>query len=120
MANLYYGGDPAPIEVPDLLLAHVKVVVATKLRRRESFMLSWRPARDAGLASIWVQPSIPMRFVFEGAESPEIDRMLLADLADAANSNRGIILNFDESGGGERILGGVGPRGSVAEAAAAA
>ena len=41
MAQLYYGNSADPIEMPDRLLAHVKVVLATKLRRSESFTLSW-------------------------------------------------------------------------------
>lgn len=41
MGHLYYGTTPEPIRIPDRLLSHLKVVVATKLRRSESFTVSW-------------------------------------------------------------------------------
>ena len=96
MAKLFYGAQQAPIEIPDLLLAHVKVVIATKLRRNECFMMSWAHVDGSGRSSIWVQPSIPMRFVFESAEAPQLDRELLASLAVAASSNSGLILHLDD------------------------
>lgn len=99
MGYLFYGAQQSPIEVPDLLLSHVKVVIATKLRRNESFMMSWAHPDGSGRSSIWVQPSIPMRFVFESVEAPELDRSLLASLAVAANSNSGLILRLSEAPG---------------------
>ncbi|MCH6230010.1 hypothetical protein MK786_04575 [Microbacterium sp. CFH 31415] len=98
MAKLFYGAQQEPIEIPDLLLAHVKVVIATKLRRNECFMMSWAHADGSGRSSIWVQPSIPMRFVFESAEAPQLDRALLASLAVAASSNSGLVLRLDDLG----------------------
>ena len=47
-------------------------------------------------SSIWVQPSIQMRFVFESAEAPQLDRELLASLAVAANSNSALVLHLDD------------------------
>jgi hypothetical protein len=96
MANLYYGAQPAPIEIPDYLLAHVKVVIATKLRRNESFMMSWSHADGSGRSSIWIQPSIPLRFVFESAEMPQLDRTLLASLAASATSNSGLTIRLGD------------------------
>ncbi|WP_426320285.1 hypothetical protein [Microbacterium sp. E-13] len=96
MAELIYGSEGSPIEIPEYLLAHVKIVVATKLRRNESFMLSWRHADGTGRSSVWIQPSIPLRFVFDTAEEPRIDHVLLASLATAANSNGGLVLDLDD------------------------
>lgn len=42
MGTLHYGGSEAPIHIEERALAHLKVIVATKLRRNESFTLSWR------------------------------------------------------------------------------
>ena len=42
MGLIFYGNSPDPIEVDDRTLAHLKVVIALKLRRNESFTLSWR------------------------------------------------------------------------------
>ena len=40
MGKIFYGGAATPIEIEDRALAHLKVVIATKLRRGESFTLS--------------------------------------------------------------------------------
>lgn len=98
MAYLYYGSEVLPVVVPDRVLAHVKMVVATKLRRGESFLLTWRhPAGGPqGVVSIWMQPSIPLRFVFESPEPEALDAEYLKELAMAANSNRGLILDCED------------------------
>lgn len=96
MGKLFYGSTPEPIEMPDRVLAHVKVVVATKLRRGESFTLSWRHAEDSprGRSTIWIQPSIPMRFVFETAEPELLDPEHLKRLANEASSSAGLTVDF--------------------------
>jgi len=97
MGHLYYGNTVEPIEIPDRLLAHLKVVVATKLRRSESFTLSWRHPEDipGGRSTIWMQPSIPLRFVFQSAADEALDRDLLTRLAAASNSSNGLFVEFD-------------------------
>lgn len=100
MAELMYGVDETPIYIPDDLLAHVKLVVATKLRRNESFLMSWRHADGSGRSSIWLQPSIPLRFVFDGDVEPAIDHALLAALAESASSNGGLLLDIHDSSEG--------------------
>ena len=97
MANMYYGAQPAPIEMPDDLLAHVKVVIATKLRRHESFMMSWTHPDGTGRSSIWIQPSIPLQFVFDSPEPPKLNRALLASLAASANANSGLIIPLGDT-----------------------
>lgn len=98
MAHLYYGSETHPAEIPDRILAHVKVVAATKLRRNESFLLSWRHPGDEsqGRTSIWMQPSIPLRFVFDGPEPDVLDADFLRSLANEATTSRGISLEWDE------------------------
>jgi hypothetical protein len=96
MGSLYYGDDQRPIEIADRLLAHVKVVVATKLRRNESFTLSWRhPDGESGRSTIWVQPSIPLRFVFDTADAESLDPALLTSLANSANSSGGMSITLE-------------------------
>lgn len=98
MAHLFYGCETGPAEIPDRILAHVKVVAATKLRRGESFLLTWRhPAGAApGRTSIWMQPSIPLRFVFDDPEPVALDPEYLRDLANEANSSGGIMLEWQD------------------------
>jgi len=94
MGLLYYGGTSDPIEIEDRALAHLKVVIATKLRRNESFTLSWKhPEGGApGRSTIWLHPSIPLRFVFETPEPPELHAEWITAMAHSANTSGGITL----------------------------
>ena len=94
MGTIYYGGSATPIHIEDRALAHLKVVVATKLRRDESFTLSWRHPDDQprGRSTIWLHPSIPLRFVFDDPEPTELSREWIESLANSANSSGGITL----------------------------
>ena len=42
MGTIYYGGSATPIHIEDRALAHLKVVISTKLRRGESFSTALR------------------------------------------------------------------------------
>ena len=95
MGYLFYGSTTEPIEIPDRLLAHIKVVVATKLRRSESFMFSWRhPEAASPRSTIWLQPAIPLRFVFH-SDGENIDPAVLRRLAEAANSSKGLVVDLN-------------------------
>ena len=98
MGQLFYGDTDRPIEIPDRLLAHLKVVITTKLRRAESFTLSWRHADgDApGRSSLWLQEAIPLRFVFDDAEPEQLDGSVLQDMAHRATSSAGLTVTLDE------------------------
>jgi hypothetical protein len=98
MGKLFYGNDVNAHVVPDRLLAHLKVVVATKLRRSESFTLSWTHPADqpAGRTTLWLQPSIPMRFVFDSAENELLHQPTLKRMADLANSSAGLTVDLME------------------------
>ena len=94
MGTIFYGGSATPIDMEDRVLAHLKVVISTKLRRSESFTLSWRHPDDQprGRSTIWLHPSIPLRFVFDDPEPAELSRQWIEDLARSANSAGGITL----------------------------
>jgi hypothetical protein len=94
VGTIYYGGSAMPIHIEDRTLAHVKVVIATKLRRGESFTVSWRHPDDQprGRSTIWIHPSIPLRFVFDEPEPPQLSRRWIEELAHSANSTGGIML----------------------------
>ena len=99
MGQLMYGNLSEPIDVPDRVLAHLRVVATTKLRRGESFTVSWRHSTSSlgGASTIWMQPAIPMRFVFD-SEPDSIDARILQDLASAAGSSKGLVLDLDMFG----------------------
>ena len=94
MGTIYYGGGAMPIHIEDRALAHLKVVIATKLRRDESFTVSWTHPDDQprGRSTIWLHPSIPLRFVFDDPEPAKLSREWIEDLANSANSSGGITL----------------------------
>lgn len=98
MGQLYYGDTAEPIDIPDRLLAHLKVVITTKLRRAESFTLTWRheDGETSGRSSLWLQESIPMRFVFDSAEAEQLDPAALQDMAHRASSSSGLVVDFDD------------------------
>lgn len=99
MGQLYYGGSASPIEIPDRLLAHLKVVMATKLRRGESFTVSWQHPSDApaGRTTLWLHPAIALRFCFASAEAERLDSALLQSFANQAGSAAGLVVDFDEA-----------------------
>ncbi len=94
MGTLYYGGESTPVHIEDRALAHLKVVIATKLRRGESFTVSWRHPDDQprGRSTVWIHPSIPLRFVFDDPEPAQLSRTWVEELASSANSSGGIML----------------------------
>lgn len=106
MGTIYYGGSATPIHIEDRALSHLKVVIATKLRRDESFMVSWRHPDEepTGRSTIWLHPSIPLRFVFDEPEPPAISRAWIDELVGSANASGGITLiaeHMDASASGE-------------------
>jgi len=94
VGTFYYGDSSTPIGIEDRALAHVKIAITTKLRRGESFTLSWRHTDDQprGRTTVWLHPSIPVRFVFDEPEAPELNREWVEDLMRSANSTGGIEL----------------------------
>ena len=97
MGNLYYGWDPAPIPMPDRVLAHLKVLTTAKLRRSEGFTISWQHVDDQapGRTTIWMQASIPIKFVFDSTEAEALDSEWLKELSRAANAG-GVTLAASE------------------------
>jgi len=94
MGTLFYGETGTPIQVEDRTLAHLKVAIITKLRRGESFTLSWdhTAGQSAGRSTIWMHPTIPLRFVFDELERPGLNRNWIDQLMRSANSTGGIQL----------------------------
>ncbi|WP_353816776.1 DUF7882 family protein [Agromyces zhanjiangensis] len=94
MGTLYYGNAGTPIGIEDRALAHLQVAVVTKLRRGESFTVSWQHPDEQpdGRSTLWLHPNIPLRFVFDDPEPPELSRDYLEELMRSANSTGGIQL----------------------------
>lgn len=95
MGTLFYA-DQA-IDMDDRTLAHLKVAVVTKLRRGESFTLAWRHegTGQPGRSAIWLQPSIPLRFVFDTPDPEQLRASALQDFVNQANSSGGLNVDVD-------------------------
>ena len=98
MGTLFYGDAATPIGIEDRALAHLKVAIITKLRRGESFTVSWKHSADQprGRSTLWLHPNIPLRFVFDEPEPPELSRAWVEQLMRSANSTGGIQLAPEE------------------------
>jgi hypothetical protein len=89
MGRLFYDSG-FEVDFDDRTLAHLQIVIGSKLGRNETFYLSWKDATGIGdgRTSIWLHPAIPLRFKFFGSRTPAINpdwvRRLLDDSYRAA------------------------------------
>ena len=93
MGFLIYGGTQE-FEFDDRTLAHLKTAITTKLRRQESFLMSWtNPAeKGGGRFSIWLTPTIPVTFRFSGSRPPQLNHTWLTVMKDLSNTSRGLVV----------------------------
>lgn len=92
MGTLFYGASRTPIRIDDRVLAHLKFVATSKLRRNEPFLVSWHDSADVGggRSSIWVHPACDLHYKFDGGSAATIDQDVIEQMSVAANSSRGI------------------------------
>jgi hypothetical protein len=88
------------IHFDDYTLAHLLVIVTAKLRRHESFQLSWRDADETGngRTAIWLHPAIPLIYRFDSDSHPAMNEAWLATLMAGANSPQGLHLSPEPTG----------------------
>ena len=93
MGHLTYGGTQE-FEFEDRTLAHLKVAITMKLRRQESFLVSWViPAeKGGGRMSLWVAPNIPLTFRFSGSRVPQLNKVWVDAMSELSHTPRGLIL----------------------------
>lgn len=92
LGSLIYGSPGSKIEIDDRLLAHLQLVIVTKLRRNEQFLFAWDhdEAYARGHTALWINPSIPLHFQYVGGKRPTLNRAWTEALMDAANSTGGL------------------------------
>jgi hypothetical protein len=92
-------GQTIEVSFDDRVLAHLQLVIGLKLRRDESFFFSWRDEQSVGdgRSVIWLDPSIPLVFRYNGGRMPKINREWLEALTISSNSAQGLQLT-DEVG----------------------
>ena len=89
MGTLIYNGRTS-IPLDDRTLAHLQVVVISKLRRRESF--AFTATVDGRQVVAWMGPSVALEFVYSGSRHPILNRDWLELLAQAAASTEGLFI----------------------------
>ncbi|PPG48629.1 MULTISPECIES: ATP-dependent DNA ligase [unclassified Rathayibacter] len=91
MGKLHYDGT-VEIDFEDRVLAHLQIVITAKLRRNESFLLSWRDDHSMGdgRSAIWIHPSHALRYKYFGGRMPRINPAWISALTDLANSAGGL------------------------------
>jgi hypothetical protein len=89
MGYLTYGASGTRIPFNDRALAHLQIVMTTKLGRGESFAFSWVEPTDTELErrTVWLHPGVSLRFRFAGNRLPRINETWLAQLSELADSD---------------------------------
>lgn len=95
MGKLEYNSSRPPIEIEDVTLAHLKIIIGTKLRRQEAFMMTWLPEdkNPAGRLTVWVHPSIPLVMAFDEAAMPRIDGARIARMMESLNAHGELLID---------------------------
>lgn len=97
MGHLLYG-SASEYEFDDRILAHLKVVIVSRLSRQESFLLSWatEPRAGSGRMSVWIAPSIPLQFRFSGSRPPALNKTWIDVMSRLSHTSRGLIAISEE------------------------
>ncbi|UOE43725.1 ATP-dependent DNA ligase [Agromyces larvae] len=92
MGKLIYNSSARELEIDDRTLAHLRVAILNKLRRSESFAMTWEHGLEngSGRTTIWLHESIPLQFVFSGNRQPKLNRLWVEQFLLSANSTGGL------------------------------
>ncbi|WCD93407.1 DUF7882 family protein [Microbacterium sp. nov. GSS16] len=95
MGRLKYDSTEPPIAIDDETLVHLKIVIGTKLRRNESFLLTWLRGDEAQDArtTIWVHPAIPLQFGFDAAVLPPVAPERITTIMTSLNASGELVLD---------------------------
>jgi hypothetical protein len=93
MGKLIYEGT-IKVDFDDRTLAHLQLVIGTKLRRGEPFHFTWRDDASIGdgRTTIWVHPRCALVYKFYGSRKPQLNPAWIDALAYTANSSTGLYL----------------------------
>jgi hypothetical protein len=93
VGRFYYNQD-FTADFDDRLLAHLQIVIGSKLRRGEAFYFSWHDDHRIGngRTTIWMHPSMPIRYKYNRGIMPPINPAWIQELTVTANSSSGLRL----------------------------
>jgi hypothetical protein len=91
LGKLHYG-DALVVDFDDRLLAHLQIAIGVKLRRNESFHFAWRDEASVGggRSTIWLHPTIPLRFHYRSRSVPALNLHWVDELIASANTPGGL------------------------------
>jgi hypothetical protein len=94
MGTLIYGDSELELKFDDRVLAHLQLIIGSKLRRGESFFMSWQDSFDSGSgrSAVWLDRAIPLLFKFKSAAVQPINPQWLELLNRTASSASGLQL----------------------------
>lgn len=80
------------VDFDDRVLAHLQIVIMTKLKHREGFHFSWKDDASIGngRTTVWIHPNPSLVFKFYGSRRPSINPAWVSALAFTANSPSGL------------------------------
>ncbi|GAA1768515.1 DUF7882 family protein [Agromyces humatus] len=92
MGKFIYNSSQREIDIDDRVLAHLRVAILNKLRRAESFAMTWEHGveKGSGRTTFWLHEAIPLQFVFSGNRQPTLNRLWVEQLLLTANSTSGL------------------------------
>ena len=78
----------------DRTLAHLQLVIGTKLRRGEPFHFTWKDDTSIGdgRTTVWVHPRCTLVYKYYGSRKPTINMAWIEALVYTANSPAGLYL----------------------------
>ncbi|HEY2642266.1 MAG TPA: ATP-dependent DNA ligase [Galbitalea sp.] len=96
MGSLMYDGFV--VHLDDRTLTHLQIVIVNKLRRGDSFVMSWKDDTEAGngRSAVWLHPHMLLHFKFDGGKVPSVNPEWLATLAASAESSRGLVITAED------------------------
>ncbi len=92
MGKLIYNSSSRELDIDDRTLAHLRVAILNKLRRSESFAMTWEHGVEngSGRTTLWLHESVPLQFVFSGNRPPALNRLWIEQMLLTANSTAGL------------------------------
>lgn len=93
MGKFIYDGT-VKVDFDDRTLAHLQLVIGSKLRRGEPFHFTWKDDTSIGdgRTTVWVHPRSSLVYKYYGSRRPRLNSAWVDALAFTANSPSGLYL----------------------------
>ena len=101
MGTLIYGRTQE-YDFDERTLEHLRVVITSRVRKNESFFLTWTAQRhrQTVTTSLWISPAVPLVFSFSSDTRVPISREWLQQLIRSSYSSQGLVIMPEPASGG--------------------